>query len=367
MKIALIADWLTTMGGAEHVIADFCRVWPEAPLYTTVCNEKKMKMFAERNIHVTGLQKWYKLLQHHQLLLPWMPGAIEKIDLTGYDVILSSSHAVAKGIVTPAGAKHVCYCHTPMRYAWEMEDDYLSDYHVPRLLWPRIRRQLKRLRRWDLTTAQRVDQFIANSRTVQERIQRVYNRDSIVLQPPASDHFYDTPIQQAPGAYFLALGRLIPYKRFDLLIEAANKYQFPLKIAGKGQEETRLRAMAGPTVEFLGFVSDEELPALYAGAKAFLFPQFEDAGVVPIEAQACGTPVIAYGKGGALDTVQDGVSGLFFEEQSVESLGDAIQRFNQQTFDAESIREWARQFSSSRFREAIAQIVIKESEGNHGS
>ena len=365
MKLALIADWLTTMGGAEHVIADICRVWPNAPLYTTVSNPKKLGPLAEKEIHTTSLQRWYKLLKHHQLLLPWMPAAIEKIDLTGYDVILSSSHAVAKGIVPPATAVHICYCHTPMRYAWEMEDDYLADYRVPRVCWKIVREQLRKLRRWDLTTAQRVDLFIANSCTVQERIERTYNRESIVLHPPVSDHYYDHPLAdpQSSNEYFLALGRLIPYKRFDLLIEAANAYGFHLKIAGKGQEEARLKAIAGPTVEFLGFVPDEELPDLYAQASAFLFPQFEDAGVVPVEAQACGTPVIAYGKGGALDTVKEGISGVFFAEQTVEALGEAINRFRQITFDQEAIRHHATQFSSARFREAIEGIVRERARG----
>ena len=362
MKVALVADWLPTFAGAEHVIASLCSQWPSAPLYTTVVNRGGIGPLDKADIRTGALQLPYRLLKNHKVLLPWMPRDIENIDLRKYDVIISSSHAIGKGIIPPSHAVHVCYCHTPMRYAWEMEEKYLDDFGVPKFLWKRAKKMLAKIRRWDLTTAKRVDVFIANSRTTQERIQRIYNRESIVIPPPVSNRFFcrDAPtgrLYKKTAQYYLAIGRMVPYKRFDLLIQTANEKKIPLKIAGKGQEESKLRQLAGDTVEFVGFVPDEELPNLYANAKALLFPQLEDAGVVPLEAQACGTPVIAYGKGGALDTVVEGVSGLFFTEQTVASLADAIERFEKNQFDPLRIRTHAEQFSEEKFQERILNVV----------
>ncbi|MDD4319183.1 MAG: glycosyltransferase [Candidatus Peribacteraceae bacterium] len=360
MKLALVADWLPVFGGAEHAIAEFVKVWPQAPLFTTVANRKALGPLGRADIRTTRLQPWYRLLRRHQVLLPWMPRAIEDIDLRGYDTVLSSSHAVAKGVIVPPTAVHVCYCHTPMRYAWEMEETYLRDFRVPRLLRKTVKRTLARLRRWDLTTAKRVDVYVANSTETQRRIARIYGRNSIVVTPPVDDRFFVPTVKPAgERTGYLAVGRLVPYKRFDLLIEAANRLGLPLIIAGRGQEEGRLRTMAGSTVTFRGFVTDEELMDLYGSAKAVLFPQHEDAGIVPLEAQACGTPVIALGAGGALDTVREGVTGVFFREQTSASLEDAIRRFSGMTFDPHIIRDHARQFSATKFRERMREIVEK--------
>jgi len=357
-RIALTADWLPTFGGAEHVIAEFCNLWPEAPLFTTVARRGHLGQLDKANIHTSSLQCIYKILHTHKLLLPWMPKAMEHFDLRGFDVVLSSSHAVGKGVIPPSAAVHICYCHTPMRYAWEMEDEYLTDFHIPKILRGTVRKHLRRLRRWDLTTAKRVDHFIANSTTVQERILKTYGRESTVIHPPVSQRFFETSLESFPKKnYFLALGRLVPYKRFDLLVETANALSIPLKIAGSGQDSMRLKRMAGPTVEILGYVPDEELPELYGSAKALLFPQLEDAGVAPLEAQACGTPVIALGKGGALDTVLDMKTGIFFEEQTVESLKDVLGRFEKIQFDSQAIRSHAKAFSSNKFQSKISEIV----------
>ncbi len=354
MKLALVADWLTTLGGAERVIAEFHALWPAAPIFTTIARRGALGLLEDSDIRTTRLQRWYQIIRRHQLLFPWMPCAIESIDLRGFDLIHSSSHAVAKGIIPPSRAVHVCYCHTPMRYAWEMEEEYLEDFRIPRILRPWIRNRLKALRRWDLTTAKRVDLFIANSRTTQERIARTYARESLVIHPPVDDRFFGIQPQDPHGrSFYLAVGRLVPYKRFDLLIEVANAKKLPLKIAGSGQDEKRLRKMAGPTVEILGYVPEDGLPQLYGGAKALLFTAFEDAGVAPLEAQACGTPVIAFGKGGARDTVREGETGLFFEEQTAAALFAALERFQEMRFDPATIRGHARQFSSARFREQI--------------
>lgn len=392
MRIALTADWLPTLGGAERVIAELHHIWPDAPIFTTVARRERLGPLTNADLRLSRLQIPFRILGTHTLLLPWMPRAMERFDLRDYDVILSSSHAVGKGIVPPSTAVHICYCHTPMRYAWEMEDQYLDDFRVPRRLRTMVRRELARIRRWDLTTADRVDRFIANSTTTQERIARIYGRESEVVHPPVDDRFFDVPLNgkkvssyelrvheshsqlatrnpqletRNPQPSFLAVGRLVPYKRFDLLIEVANALHLPLTIAGDGSDAERLKAMAGPTVTFLGYVPEDDLPSLYASAQAFLFPPLEDAGVVPLEAQACGTPVIALGQGGAVDTVRNGVTGLFFLTQTAEALIETIRSFRPETFDQEVIREHARRFSEERFRKRMSEIVQEEAEG-HG-
>ncbi len=365
-QLAITADWLPTFGGAEHVLLELHTLWPQAPIFTTVLNRKKIGPLGEADIRVSWLQHLYRLTGNHQILLALMPRVMEDMDLRGYDIVLSSSHAVGKGIVPPAGAVHICYCHTPMRYAWDMEEKYLKDFRVPAPLRPLIRVLLERLRRWDLTTAKRVDHFIANSTTTQERIERIYGRKSTVIHPPVSDMFLQTPLVPSDEreAYFLAVGRLVPYKRFDLLVEAANRLRLPLKIAGEGREFARLKAMAGPTVQLLGYVPTADLPGLYGKAKALLFPQHEDAGVVALEAQACGTPVIAYGLGGSLDTVRDGVTGIFFAEQTSRSLEDALHRFAQGTRNTQVIRTHATQYSAALFRERIQTFVQSVQSGH---
>lgn len=358
MKLAIIADWLPTYGGAEHVIAEFHALWPEAPIFTTVARRGSIGPLADADVRLSPLQTWYRLLRRHSVLLPWMPRAVESFDLRGFDVIVSSSHAVAKGVIPPSSAVHICYCHTPMRYAWEMEDEYLRDFRVPSFLRRTVKRMLKRLRRWDLTTAKRVDVFLANSRTTQERISRIYARTSTVIPPPVQERFLQSPlVRREDRRGFLAIGRLVPYKRFDLLIKTANLLGLPLTIAGTGRDAARLQALAGPTVRLLGYVTEEELPSLYGQARALLLPQIEDAGVVPLEAQACGTPVIALKRGGALDTVVEGKTGVFFDNQDADALTSALERFERETFDPAAIRDHARQFSSSRFRERMANAV----------
>ncbi|OGJ65973.1 hypothetical protein A3F36_03115 [Candidatus Peribacteria bacterium RIFCSPHIGHO2_12_FULL_55_11] len=360
MRTALIADWLPTYGVAEHVVGALHKEFSDAPIFTTVARREKLPALRSANIHTSGLQKVFKILGTHTVLLPWMPRAMEGFDLRNFDLIVSSSHAVGKGIVPPSTAVHVCYCHTPIRYAWEMEETYLKDFRVPKLLRKHVKNRLNAIRRWDMTTSKRVDLFIANSTTTQERIQRLYGRESTVIHPPVGEQFLQSPLDtKSPGDrhYFLALGRLVPYKRFDLLIDTCNRLKLPLKIAGTGRDFKRLRAMAGPTVEMLGFVSDDALPKLYAGARAFFFPQIEDAGVAALEAQASGTPVIALGQGGALDTVIDGKTGIFFPEQSVASVQKAIEDFSMIDWKPEEIRRHAEQFREEIFRKKIRVAV----------
>lgn len=358
MNLAIVADWLPTYGGAEHVVAALSELWPEAPILTTVASPESLPDSLRRaDIRTSPLQYAYRLLGRHQWLLPWMPRAVEQMDVTGFSVVLSSSHAVAKGILPAGNSVHVCYCHTPMRYAWEMEEEYLKDFHIRGLLKKRVRSELKRIRRWDLTTAKRVDHFIANSSETQARIRRIYGRESVVIPPPVDDRFFQIPLQKHREQYFLALGRLVPYKRFDLLIELANRLKIPLKIVGKGSEESRLRSLAGQTVEFVGYAEEQNLPVLYSGASALFFPQIEDAGIVPMEAQACGTPIIALGQGGIVDIVTEGVTGILAEQQSVESFAHAVKKFQATSWDHEEIRKHARSFHIDVFKKRILEEV----------
>lgn len=357
MRLAIVADWLPTYGGAEHVIGALTSLWKQAPVFTPVAAPERIGPLRSADIRtVPFTQRLFRLLGRHQWLLPLLPKAIESIDLTGFDVILSSSHAVAKGVIPPAASVHVCYCHTPVRYAWEMEAQYLQDF---RIRWPLrsfVRAELKRLRRWDMSTAKRVDHFIANSTETQRRIERIYGRKSTVIPPPVQGRFFSHPLPKR-GGYFLAIGRFVPYKRFDLLIELANRLQLPLKIGGTGSDLARLKALAGPTVEFLGFVPDAYLPDLYAKADALLFPQVEDAGIVPMEAQACGTPVIALGQGGVTDVVQDGITGVLVPEQTVDAFVAAVQKFHGMKWDHQLIRDRAGRFHEDMFRTRMEEEV----------
>lgn len=360
MRIAIVADWLTAIGGAEHVVGELLRLYPHADLFTTVANRSLLQQFLNCPIHVTPWQYWYRLLRTHQPLLPFLTQAIENIDLKAYDIVISSSHAIGKGVIVPSCTRHITYCHTPMRYAWEMEEQYLHDFGIPSLGKPLARSMLKKLRRWDLTSAKRVDTFIANSSVTAERIKRIYNRESTIIHPPIDERFFSDFRQQTlhnRQSYFLAVGRLVPYKRFDLLIQTVNELNLPLKIVGQGREAKKLKAMAGSSIEFLGYTPDEHLPSLYRSARALLFPPLEDAGVVPLEAQACGIPVIAYGRGGVRDMVQEEKTGIFFEEQTKASLQNAIDRFHKMRFDPMVIRNHAKNFSAQKFRERIDGVV----------
>ncbi len=362
MRLAIVADWLPTYGGAEHVIACLHDLWKDAPIFTTVARPEALGPLRDADIRTNSfLQRIFTLTGRHQYLLPWMPRSVESIDLRAYDIVLTSSHAVAKGVIPGSHSVHVCYCHTPMRYAWEMEEGYLSDFRVRGLTKWLARRELKKLRRFDLSTARRVDHFISNSSETQERIKRIYGRESVVIYPPVDARFFDGSLVPSPNPnphpYFLAIGRLVPYKRFDLLIELANALQLPLHIAGTGSDIARLKKLAGPTVVFLGHVSDDALPALYTSATCLLFPQVEDAGIVPLEAQASGIPVIAYEKGGVRDVVIEGKTGLLLGAQTVDAFREGIVKFQTMKWNRENIRSHARKFHVDVFKERMRQEV----------
>lgn len=373
IRVALVHDWLITLGGSDRVLLALHHVFPDAPVYVGLHDPRRLPPeFSTLRIRASWLQRIPGTTRRHRSLVPIMPAAFERFDLRGYDLVISSSHACAKGVQVPQGTVHICYCHTPMRYAWDLQSEYLTV--VPPLLRPAARLALSRLRRWDQATAHRVDHFIANSRHVATRIQRYYGREATVIYPPVDTEFFTprgTPeigrggadasvgdlAGSAGGSYFLAVSRLVPYKRVDLAVQACTAVGRPLVVVGDGPEAPRLRAMAGPNVRFVGEVDDVTLREYYGKCIALVFPGVEDFGLVPVEAQACGKPVIAFGAGGALESVIPGVSGMFFGEQTVDSLREALRAFDPRAYDAGIIRRHAEFFSVQRFHHHIAEFV----------
>ena len=360
-RVAVVHDWLTIPGGSEQVVAELLEMFPEAELFTTVYDPAPWpELISGRPVHATWLNRLPGARRHYPKLLPLMNGALRRFDLSGFDLVLSSSHANAKNVRTPPGTLHVCYCHTPMRYAWE--EGFLDGEEVgraTRLLLPPL---LARLRRQDLAGAAGPDVFVANSAHVAERIRRYYGRDSEIVHPPVHvDHFL--ALQRRPGDWYLAFGRVVPYKRVDLAVAACTRLGRRLKVAGDGRALDAVRAQAGPGIEFLGKVADGERDALLGGARALLFPGEEDFGIVPVEAQAAGVPVIAYGVGGALETVKDGVTGTLFAEQTEQALAAAIERFEAAAPSEQAVRENARSFGRERFRAQMATVIARAASG----
>ncbi len=364
MKVALVHDYLNQMGGAERVVMAFHEIFPDAPIYTSIYDPKRVDpAFQKMDIRTTFMQKFPMVTKHHQPYLPFYPFAMESLDLRAYDLVLSSSSAFGKGVITKPDTPHICYCHTPMRWCWNYHE-YVEREQLGKIARSILPFMISGLRVWDQTSAMRVDHFIANSPVVADRIQKYYRRDAIVIPPPVeADRFLFDPTTE-PEDYFLILSRLIPYKRIDLAIEACNRLQLPLVIIGGGRDTEPLKRIAGPTIRFLGRLSDDEVRHYYAHCRAFLFPGEEDFGITPLEAQASGRPVIAYGAGGALTSVVDGVTGVFFHEQTVESLAEVLASFDERTFDPDVIRNHALEFDTPRFHRRILQFIeAKLSEG----
>ncbi|MBU1992432.1 MAG: glycosyltransferase [Patescibacteria group bacterium] len=357
MKIAIVADWLTDFGGAERVILRLHNLFPDAGIFTSVLNEKNMENFSDAVIHTSFIQKLPKAKKKHQLYITLMPYAFEHFDLSEYDIVISSSHACAKGVITKPATMHVCYCHSPMRYVWDNCHEYIKQYSLPGIIKKLAEWPLHKLRLWDKLTADRVDYFIANSKNTQRRIKKYYKRDSEVIYPMVNTDRFE--VSKKKDNYFIAIGRLIPYKRFDLIVKAFNELEIPIKIIGAGSELPKLKKMAKKNIEFLGRTTDERTAELLKRARALIFPQLEDFGIVPLEAMACGKPVIAFKGGGALETVVDGKTGIFFKEQTVESLKEAIGKFikTEKEFDPTAIRKHAEKFSPSVFDQKIVNFI----------
>jgi glycosyltransferase involved in cell wall biosynthesis len=357
MKVALVHDYLNQMGGAERVVMAFHEIFPDAPIYTSIYDPQRVDpAFQKMDIRTSFMQKFPLVTKHHQPYLPFYPFAIESLDLRGYDLVLSSSSAFAKGVITRPETIHICYCHTPMRWCWSY-DEYVEREQLGGMARRVLPFLITGLRIWDQTSSMRVDHFIANSPVIAERIQKYYKREAVFIPPPVDAQRFSFDPATQPEDYFLCLSRLIPYKRIDLAIQACNQLHLPLVVIGGGRDEERLKKMAGPTIRFLGRLSDAEVLHYYAHCRAFLFPGEEDFGITPLEAQASGRPVIAYGAGGALASVVDGVTGIFFKEQTVESMANVLATFDERAFDPQTIRNHALEFDTPRFHRRIQQFI----------
>ncbi len=354
-RVAVVHDWLTIPGGSEQVVLELLEMFPQAELFTSVYDPRPWpEQITARPVHASLLSRLPGASRHYPKLLPLMTPAFRAFDLSGFDLVISSSHACAKNVRTPRGVPHVCYCHTPMRYAWE--EGFLAGEEVGPLARALLPPLLWWLRRQDRAGASGPDVFVANSRHVQERIARYYERSAVVVNPPVDvERFLE--LARAPEDYYLVFGRVVPYKRVDLAVAACGLLGRRLVVAGDGRALAAVRARASAGVEFVGKVSDAERDRLLAGARALLFPGEEDFGIVPVEVQAAGMPVIAYGVGGARETVQDGVTGVIFDAQSAEGLAGAIERFEGLPLDPQAARANASRFGRERFQAEMARVI----------
>jgi glycosyltransferase involved in cell wall biosynthesis len=351
------------MRGGERVLEIFCELYPEADLFTLLHVKGRLPRRIEgMRIHTSFIQRLPKASDYYRYYLPFFPSAIEQFDLRGYDLVLSSSHCAAKGVVPMPESLHISYCFTPMRYVWDMYREY---FRGPQggLKGMLISALAHSLRTWDVTSSARVDEFIAISRLVQQRIRKYYRRESTVIHPPVDCDYFRPPEAPGKGDYYLMVTALVPYKRVDLAVEAFNRTGRPLLIVGDGQETESLKKKAKKNVEFLGWQPDDRIREFYQGCRAFIFPGKEDFGITPVEAQACGKPVIAYGTGGVLETVRalpgNEPTGVFFREPSPDSLIEAVEAFerHQDRFDPRAARENALTFDRTRFRERIRSFI----------
>ncbi|GHO43131.1 glycosyltransferase [Ktedonospora formicarum] len=364
MKVALVHDYLNQMGGAERVVLALHELFPDAPIYTSIYDPDRVDpAFRKIDVRTSFMQKLPMVTKHHQPYLPFYPFAMEKLDLRGFDLVLSSSSAFGKGVITRPETTHICYCHTPMRWCWNYEE-YVEREQLGKIARTVLPFMITGLRVWDQMSAMRVDHFIANSPVIAERIRKYYRRESIFIPPPvdASRFPFDPNIQA--GEYFLILSRLVPYKRIDLAIEACNRLRLPLVVIGGGRDEEILKRMAGPTIQFLGHLPDHEVVRYVTHCRAFLFPGEEDFGITPLEVQAAGRPVVAYGAGGALSTVIEGVTGAFFREQTVESLTEVLAKFDARAYNPLAIRNHALEFDTPRFQRRILQFIEAKMQGS---
>lgn len=357
MRVALVHDWLTGMRGGEKVLLSLARLFPEAEVFTLLhLRDSVAPEIESRTVHTSFAQRLPFLERHYRSYLPLFPAAAAALDLAGFDLVLSSSHCVVKGVRVPAGARHVCYCHTPMRYVWDRYDDYFGPGRLGAPARWLLGHVAEGLRAWDVATASRVDAFVANSRYVATRIRRYYGREAEVIPPPVDTEFF-TPGPDRPGTYDLVVSALAPYKRLDLVLEAYRGTGRPLKVVGGGPEEERLRRDAPPEAEFLGRVGDEALRDLYRGCRAAIMPGVEDFGIVPLEAMACGRPAIVYGEGGGRESVVPGLTGLVFHEPTPRALQACVDSLEGVCFDRAALRSRATAHGRTVFEDRFRAFV----------
>ncbi len=358
-RIAIVHEWLTGMRGGEKCVEALCEVYPGAHLFTLLHNPGSVSPVIERMpIHTSFIQHLPFASRRYRHYLLLFPAAIERLDLDGFDIVISSNHCVAKGVRTPPSSLHICYCHTPMRYIWGLYDQYFGPGRAGLPTRMAMGAAVGWLRRWDVRTAAHPHWFVANSENVRRRIRDLYARDADVIYPPVDAA--DMSISRRDEGYFLMVTALVPYKRIDLAVAAFTRMRERLVIVGGGPEKERLLRTAGPCVEFRGWLSDREVRDLYAGCSGVILPGEEDFGIVPLEAMACGKPVVAFAKGGALETVLEGpelITGVLFREQSADSLSSAVKQCRSAVFDPEAIRRFALSFDRARFKSSMAEYV----------
>ena len=366
MKKALIHDWFSTYAGAEKCVESFTDIWDDFEIYSLIdflSDTDRDKILKGKRAHTSFIQKLPFAKDKYRNYLPLFPLAIEQFDLSGYDVVLSSSHAVAKGVLTHSNQLHIAYVHTPIRYAWDLYHQYLRESGLDRGLKGMLAKYfLHKIRLWDASTANRVDHYVANSRYIARRIKKTYGKPSDVIYPPVDvDKF---TLREAKEEFYLTASRMVPYKKIDLIVEAFSQTDKKLLVIGDGPDMAKIKSKAGKNVELLGFADDETMADLMGRAKAFVFAAEEDFGITPVEAQACGTPVICFGRGGARETVLDGESGLYFMEQNAKELLAAVAKFEQNydKFEPTKIRENSLKFSRARFEAEIKSYVEKKYE-----
>jgi glycosyltransferase involved in cell wall biosynthesis len=354
-RVAILHDYLNQYGGAERVLEQLHALFPEAPIFTSMYAPDKMPpAYRQWDIRTSFMQRLPWVTTHHQPYLPVYPLAFESFDLSRFDIVLSNSSAFCKGAVTPPETLHICYCLTPMRWVWRY-GDYVERERLGTLARLALPPLIHYLRLWDVSTAQRVDRFVAISTTIAGRIRKFYGREAEVIYPPVDTGRFVPGGQR--GDYYLTVARLNPYRRIDLVVDAFNQLGLPVKIVGDGRHRAALEANARPNVQFLGRVDDAALVQLYQGCKGYLFPAEEDFGIAPVEAQAVGRPVVAYAAGGALDTVIDGETGVYFHEQSAAALAEAVRRLESSRLDPKRIRANALRFGTHVFSESLTRYV----------